>query len=136
MAHLAGRGLSERHALRVVGMSASAYRYQPEPDRNQALRDQIITLAHRHRRYGAGMIYLKLRQAGQPGQLESAKREAEMLGEQLYDMLRASGCSADFVQQPLPELAQTQCRLTRAAFFMRPRFCLARVFSGAASRPV
>ncbi len=61
---LADRGLSERHALRVVGMSASAYRYQPAPDRNHALRGQIIDLAHRHRRYGAGMIYLKLRQAG------------------------------------------------------------------------
>lgn len=62
---LAGRGLSERHALRIVGMSASAYRYQPAPDRNQPLREQIVVLAHRHRRYGAGMIYLKLRQAGQ-----------------------------------------------------------------------
>ena len=47
-------------------MSASAYRYQPAPDRNQALRERILALAHRHRRYGAGMIYLKLRQAGQP----------------------------------------------------------------------
>jgi putative transposase len=63
--HLAGRGLSERHALRVIGMSASAYRYQPAPDRNSALREKILALAHRHRRYGAGMIYLKLRQAGQ-----------------------------------------------------------------------
>jgi len=63
--HLAGRGLSERHALRVVGMSASAYRYEPAPDRNQSLREQILALAHRHRRYGAGMIYLKLRQTGQ-----------------------------------------------------------------------
>lgn len=63
---LAGCGLSERHALRIVGMSASAYRYQPAPDRNHALREQIVALAHRHRRYGAGMIYLKLRQAGQP----------------------------------------------------------------------
>ena len=63
--HLAGHGLSERHALRVVGMSASAYRYQPAPDQNHALREQIVALAHRHRRYGAGMIYLKLRQAGQ-----------------------------------------------------------------------
>ncbi len=33
--HLANRGLSERHALRVVGMSTSAYRYQPAPDRSQ-----------------------------------------------------------------------------------------------------
>jgi putative transposase len=28
------------------------------------LREQIIALAQRHRRYGASMIYLKLRQAG------------------------------------------------------------------------
>lgn len=27
-------------------------------------RDRIVALAHRHRRYGAGMIYLKLRQEG------------------------------------------------------------------------
>lgn len=59
------RGLSERHVLRVVGMSASAYRYQPVPDKNVSLREQIVALAHRHGRYGAGMIYLKLRQAGQ-----------------------------------------------------------------------
>lgn len=51
--HLRGHGLSERHALRVVGMSARAYRYQPMPDRNQALREQIVTLAQRHRRYVA-----------------------------------------------------------------------------------
>ena len=61
---LAGRGLSERHALAVVGMSASALRYVPRPETNAALRARIIALAHRHRRYGAGMIYLKLRQAG------------------------------------------------------------------------
>jgi putative transposase len=57
-------GLSERRALRVIGMSASTYRYQPAPDRNHALREQIVALAQRHRRYGSGMIYLKLRQLG------------------------------------------------------------------------
>ena len=62
--YMAPRGLSERQALRVARMSSSALRYQPAPDRNQALRQQIVALAHRHRRYGAGMIYLKLRQAG------------------------------------------------------------------------
>lgn len=56
------KGLSERQALVIVQMSASALRYQPAPDRNQALRERIV--AQRHRRYGAGMIYLKLRQAG------------------------------------------------------------------------
>lgn len=45
-------------------MSASALRYRPRPDRNDELREQIVTLAQRHRRYGAEMIYLKLRQSG------------------------------------------------------------------------
>lgn len=59
------QGLSERRALKFIGMSAGSFRYQPAPDRNTALRERIVQLAHRHRRYGAGMIYLKLRQAGQ-----------------------------------------------------------------------
>ena len=46
-------------------MSPSAYRYQPAADRNCTLRHKIIALAQRHRRYGAGLIYLKLRQAGE-----------------------------------------------------------------------
>lgn len=57
-------GLSERRALRAARMSASAFRYAPRPDRNTALREQILALAHRHKRYGVGMIHLKLRQAG------------------------------------------------------------------------
>jgi len=63
--HMVSQGLSERRCLRVVGMSASAYRYEPAQDRNCALKEKIIALAQRHRRYGAGMIYLKLRQAGE-----------------------------------------------------------------------
>lgn len=65
VAWMRARGLSERRALRIVRMSASALRYRPAEDRNAALRQQIIALAQRHRRYGAGMIYLKLRQAGE-----------------------------------------------------------------------
>lgn len=61
---LVERGLSERRALAVVRMSASAYRYQPQPDRNGELRERILALAQRHKRYGVGMIHLKLRQAG------------------------------------------------------------------------
>lgn len=44
-------------------MSASTLRNSPAPDRNVALREQVFTLAQRHKRYSAGMIYLKLRQA-------------------------------------------------------------------------
>jgi len=61
---MGARGLSERRALAVVRMSASSLRYVPAPDQNASLRDRIVALAHRHRRYGAGMIYLKLRQGG------------------------------------------------------------------------
>ena len=46
-------------------MSASSLRYRPRSDRKEALRARIVALAQRHRRYGSGMIYLKLRQAGE-----------------------------------------------------------------------
>jgi putative transposase len=60
-----GKGLSERRGLRVIGMSASALRYERRPDANAALRSKIVAIAQRHRRYGAEMIYLKLRQSGE-----------------------------------------------------------------------
>lgn len=55
-------GLSERHGL--LHMSASAVRYVPRPVRNLTLRARSVALAHRHWRYVAGMIHLKLRQEG------------------------------------------------------------------------
>lgn len=58
------KGLSERRALAIVRMSASAFRYTPRPDRNVELRERIVALAQRYRRYGVGMIHLKLRQGG------------------------------------------------------------------------
>ena len=61
---MVGQGFSERRALAVVCMSASAYRYQPQPDRNVELRERILALAQRYKRYGVGMIHLKLQQAG------------------------------------------------------------------------
>lgn len=56
--------LTERRALDVMGMSAASFRYQPAPDQNAAVRERIRALAHRHRRYGSGMVALKLRQEG------------------------------------------------------------------------
>jgi hypothetical protein len=40
-------------------------RYQPRADRKTALRERIVSLAQRHRRYGVGVVHLKLRQAGE-----------------------------------------------------------------------
>jgi transposase InsO family protein len=68
------QGLSERRSLTVVGMSASAYRYIPRPDRNVDLRQRIMALAQRHKRYGVGMIHLKLRQAGEPVNYKRVER--------------------------------------------------------------
>lgn len=51
-------------------MSASAYRYAPRPDRNVDLRQQIVALAQRHRRYGVGMIHLL------PGAFEKTRSPA------------------------------------------------------------
>jgi putative transposase len=59
------KGLSERRGLAIARVSASSLRYEPRPDRNAHLRQRIVALAQRHRRYGARVIYLKLRQAGQ-----------------------------------------------------------------------
>ena len=42
--YLVGEGLSERRALAVVRMSASAFRDVPRPDRNVALRERIVVL--------------------------------------------------------------------------------------------
>ena len=71
------KGLSERHGLQIVRMSPSALRYRPRPDRNQVLRQRIVALAQRHRRYGVGMILLKLRQAGE---LVNYKRVERLYG--------------------------------------------------------
>ncbi len=46
------KGLTERHALEVVSMSASALRYAARNEGNDALRTAILALAHRNTRYG------------------------------------------------------------------------------------
>ncbi len=68
------RGLSERRALAAIRMSASALRYVPRPDRNVELRARILALAQRHKRYGVGMIHLKLRQEQWPVNYKRVER--------------------------------------------------------------
>lgn len=80
------KGLSERCALRVAGMSASAYRYQAQPDRNVALRRRIVELAQRHKRHGVGMIHLKLRQEG--GEPVNYKRMERLYREERLQVRR------------------------------------------------
>jgi len=56
---------SVHSALQVMHMTASALRYRPRGNRNVQLRQQIVALAQRRSRYGADIIYLKLRQSCQ-----------------------------------------------------------------------
>jgi len=55
------RGLSERQALRLVGMSPSTLRYQPRDDGNGRLRERLTELAGQHRRHGYRMLHSRLR---------------------------------------------------------------------------
>ncbi|MCX8006171.1 MAG: IS3 family transposase [Burkholderiaceae bacterium] len=55
------RGLSERRALRLVGMSASTLRYRPRDDGNGRLRERLTELAGQHRRHGYRMLHSRLR---------------------------------------------------------------------------
>jgi transposase InsO family protein len=63
------RGVSERLACEVVGLARSTYRYQPRsapkmrPD-EQHLRQQIVALAHTHRRFGYRRVTALLRRSG------------------------------------------------------------------------
>ncbi len=66
--------MSERRALQPVGMSASVLRYEPRDVGNAPLREQIVALAHRHRRHGYRMIHLRLRQAGWMVNLKRVRR--------------------------------------------------------------
>jgi len=57
---LRDRGLSERQALRLVGMSSSVLRYQCCDDGNDGLRGRLKELAGQHRRHGYRMLHSRL----------------------------------------------------------------------------
>ena len=71
---LQGCGLSERRALRLVGMSPSVLRYQTKSDDNDALRVRLKELAGQHRRHGYRMLHNRLRNDGWPGNVKRTYR--------------------------------------------------------------
>jgi putative transposase len=58
------RGLSERAATRLVGISSSVLRYVPRDDANAELRERLKELAGQHRRHGYRMLHARLVQEG------------------------------------------------------------------------
>ena len=61
---LQAKGLSERQACRLVGISTSVLRYQPREDGNEPLRERLKELAGQHRRHGYRMLHNRLRNDG------------------------------------------------------------------------
>ena len=55
---------TERQACGLVGISRSSLAYQARPDRHARLRERLITLSGKHRRYGYRMLHAKLVREG------------------------------------------------------------------------
>jgi putative transposase len=61
---LVARGVSQRRACLLLGVPRATWAYQPRPDHNAALREEIRALAARHPRYGRRRIWALLRREG------------------------------------------------------------------------
>jgi putative transposase len=56
--------LSERTACKLLGVERSSYRYEPRPDRNIALREELVKLARQKSRYGYRRLHALLERRG------------------------------------------------------------------------
>ena len=61
----AEHGLSERRACKLLEMERSSYRYEPRPDRNAVLREDLVKLARQKPRYGCRRLHALLSRRGQ-----------------------------------------------------------------------
>jgi putative transposase len=57
--------LSERQACKLLGVDRSTYRYEPRPDRNAELREELLKLARQKPRYGYRRLHAVLERRGQ-----------------------------------------------------------------------
>ena len=56
--------LSERTACKLLGVERSSYRYEPRPDRNTELREELVKLARQKPRYGYRRLHALLSRRG------------------------------------------------------------------------
>ena len=56
--------LSERTACKLLDLERSSYRYEPRPDRNAALREEMLKLARQKPRYGYRRLHALLARRG------------------------------------------------------------------------
>ena len=60
----AEHGLSERTACKLLEMERTSYRYEPRPDRNAELREELLKLARQKPRYGYRRLHALLSRRG------------------------------------------------------------------------
>lgn len=72
--------ITERRVCKLVGLDRSSYRYEPKPDHNAALRQELLSLARQKPRYGYRRLHAILTRRGFP---VSAQR--------VYRLYRAEG---------------------------------------------
>lgn len=58
-------GMSERQACKLVNLDRSSYRYEPMPDHNAQLREELVNLARQKPRYGYRRLHALLVRRGQ-----------------------------------------------------------------------
>jgi putative transposase len=58
-------GQSERTACKLLGVDRSSYRYEPRPDRNAELREELMQLARQKPRFGYRRLHAILERRGQ-----------------------------------------------------------------------
>ena len=56
--------LSERTACKLLGVEGSSYRYEPRPDCNAAIREELLKLARQKPRYGYRRLHALLCRRG------------------------------------------------------------------------
>jgi putative transposase len=57
--------VSERRACKLLGVNRASYRYEPKPDRNAELRNELVKLARQKPRYGYRRLHAVLERRGE-----------------------------------------------------------------------
>jgi len=75
----AEHGVSERRACKLLSMDRASYRYEPRPDRDAELHEELVKLARQKPRYGYRRLHAVLERRGQA---VNVKRVSQLYAEE------------------------------------------------------
>ena len=73
-------GVSERRACKLIAIDRSSYGYEPRPDHNAVLRQELVNLARQKPRYGYRRLHALV-----------TKRRFKASAQRVYRLYRAAG---------------------------------------------